>query len=276
MASQAVTAGLISLLSLEIERRYTLDTAQRRRRAGVFDRLARATVDDQTAARLLTGIGLSDQDLCCAMIAEETDTQGLADDLATTLPDALVRTVGDVVHVAVPASVDLRQALGRVAAGRAAGIGIAVRPGALAVSLRQATTALAASRLRHEPVVASEVASSRLILSHIPGPILASYSDAVLGPVDASDQPGLLLRTLSTFLETNGAWEPAAAALQVHRHTVRNRIARVEQITGKRLDTAQDRFELWLALRVRDLARGEGQAHDPSLSSVAARAGERT
>ena len=37
-ASQAVTAGLVSLLSLEIERRYTLDTVERRRRAKVFDR----------------------------------------------------------------------------------------------------------------------------------------------------------------------------------------------------------------------------------------------
>jgi hypothetical protein len=40
----------------------------------------------------------------------------------------------------------------------------------------------------------------------------------------------------------------AAQALHVHRHTMRNRIARIEHIAGKRLDTAQDRFELWLAL----------------------------
>jgi DNA-binding PucR family transcriptional regulator len=50
----------------------------------------------------------------------------------------------------------------------------------------------------------------------------------------------------------------AAQALHVHRHTMRNRIARIEHIAGKRLDTAQDRFELWLALRVRDLTRVEG------------------
>ena len=100
-ASQAVTAGLVSLLSLEIERRYTLDTVERRRRAQVFDRLARATVDDLAAGRLLTSIGLNDQDVCCAVIAEDDDAEGLAADLAATLPDALVRRVGDVVHVAV-------------------------------------------------------------------------------------------------------------------------------------------------------------------------------
>ena len=257
-ASQAVTAGLVSLLSLEIERRYTLDTVERRRRAQVFDRLARATVDDLAAGRLLTSIGLNDQDVCCAVIAEDDDAEGLAADLAATLPDALVRRVGDVVHVAVPASVDLRQALGRIATGRPTGIGISVRPGALAVSLRQATSALAVSRLSNEVVVATDVASSRLILSHVPGAILQSYADAILGPLDASDQPEQLLATLSTFLESNGAYEVAAQALHVHRHTMRNRIARIEHIAGKRLDTAQDRFELWLALRVRDLTRVEG------------------
>lgn len=201
---------------------------------------------------------MSDQDLCCAVIAEDDDAEGLAADLAATLPDALVRRIGGVVHIAVPASVDLREALRRIATGRPTGIGIGVRPGALAVSLRQATSALAASRLRHELVVATDLASSRLILSHVPGTVLQSYADAVLGPLDAADQPGPLLATLSTFLESNGAWEVAANAMHVHRHTMRNRIAGIEQITGKRLDTAQDRFELWLALRVRDLARVEG------------------
>ncbi len=124
--------------------------------------------------------------------------------------------------------------------------------------LRQATSALAVSRLSNEVVVATDVASSRLILSHVPGAILQSYADAILGPLDASDQPEQLLSTLSTFLESNGAYEVAAQALHVHRHTMRNRIARIEHIAGKRLDTAQDRFELWLALRVRDLTRVEG------------------
>ena len=61
-------------------------------------------------------------------------------------------------------------------------------------------------------VVAADVASSRLILSHVPGAILQSYADAILGPLDASDQPEQLLSTLSTFLESNGAYEVAAQA----------------------------------------------------------------
>ena len=39
----------------------------------------------------------------------------------------------------------------------------------------------------------------------------------------------------------------------MHRHTVRHRIEAVEQRTGRRLAAAQDRHELWLAIRARDL-----------------------
>jgi purine catabolism regulator len=34
-----------------------------------------------------------------------------------------------------------------------------------------------------------------------------------------------------------------------------NRINAVERLTGRRMESAQDRHELWLALRARDAAR---------------------
>jgi purine catabolism regulator len=130
-----------------------------------------------------------------------------------------------------------------------------VRPGALAVSLRQARSALPESRITGRHVHAADIASSRQLLATVPAERLQGYADAVLGPVDADERSGELVRTLTAFLEHNGHWEAAAAALQVHRHTVRNRIATVEELTGRRLASAHDRQELWLALRARDLAR---------------------
>ena len=102
----------------------------------MLDRLARATVDDVVAARWLTSAGLSDADLRAAAIAAPDDADDLAADLLITLPDAVVRVVGEVVELAVPLDTDLPGVLGTLAGGRAAGIGIAVRPGALVVSLR--------------------------------------------------------------------------------------------------------------------------------------------
>ena len=61
-----------------------------------------------------------------------------------------------------------------------------------------------------------------------------------------------LLRSLEVFLDHNGSWETAARALGVHRHTLRNRMSRVEQLTGLSLDVAHHRVVLYLALATRD------------------------
>jgi len=254
-AANQVSGDLVSLLSLELERRHGFNTAQRRGRAQVLDRLARATVDDVVAARWLTSAGLPDADLRAAAIAAPDDADDLAADLLITLPDAVVRVVGEVVELAVPLDTDLPGVLGTLAGGRAAGIGIAVRPGALVVSLRQARSALPASRVQGRHVHAEEIASSRLLLNTVGAQPLQAYADAVLGPLDATDRSGELMRGLTAFLEHNGHWGSSATALRVHRHTIRNRIDAVERPTGRRMDSAQDRHELWLALRARDAAR---------------------
>jgi len=254
-AANQVSGDLVSLLSLELERRHGFNTAQRRGRAQVLDRLARATVDDVVAARWLTSAGLPDADLRAAAIAAPDDADDLAADLLITLPDAVVRVVGEVVELAVPLDTDLPGVLGTLAGGRAAGIGIAVRPGALVVSLRQARSALPGSRVQGRHVHAEEIASSRLLLNTVGAQPLQAYADTVLGPLDATDRSGELMRGLTAFLEHNGHWGAAATALRVHRHTIRNRIDAVERPTGRRMDSAQDRHELWLALRARDAAR---------------------
>jgi purine catabolism regulator len=251
-AAHHVSGDLVSLLSLELERRHGLNTAQRRGRVQVLDRLARATVDDVVAARWLTSVALPDADLRAAAVAAPDDADDLAADLLITLPDALVRVVGEVVELAVPLDTDLAAALGTLAAKRPAGIGIAVRPGALVVSLRQARSALPASRLQGRHMHAEEIASSRLLLNMVGAQSLQAFADAVLGPLDATDRAAELLRGLTAFLEHNGHWGSAASALRVHRHTVRNRIDTVERLTGRRMESAQDRHELWLALRARD------------------------
>lgn len=252
-AAEQITGDLVSLLSLELERRHGLDSAQRRERAQVLDRLARGTVDDAVAARWLASLGLKDTDQRAAAISAPDDAEDLAADLLSTLRDALVRVVGSVVEVAVPLATDLPGALATLAPDRSAGIGIGVRPGAVAVSLRQARSALPASRVQGRHLRAEEIASSRMLLNAVGTEPLAAFTDAVLGPLDANDRATDLLRGLTAFLEHNGHWAAAASALRVHRHTMRNRIETVERLTGRRMDSAQDRHELWLALRARDI-----------------------
>jgi purine catabolism regulator len=68
-----------------------------------------------------------------------------------------------------------------------------------------------------------------------------------------------LLATLDTFLRHNGHLEGAATELGVHRHTMRNRIAKIGQMTGQELDNADTRAQLLLAIRARELLRIAGE-----------------
>ncbi len=56
------------------------------------------------------------------------------------------------------------------------------------------------------------------------------------------------METLASFLTHHGSWDRTAADLGVHRHTVRHRIRRVEELTGLSLDDPEDRLLLHLGV----------------------------
>jgi purine catabolism regulator len=131
----------------------------------------------------------------------------------------------------------------------------------LRMAFHEARCALEAVRLRDgdAPEVAShkDLGAFQLLLSLQDDDALVSYCRGVLGPVEhgEGDYGEELLRSLDVFIEHNGHWEKAASALYCHRHTLRYRIRRVEQLTGRDFTSARDRIEFWLALRGRELAR---------------------
>jgi len=141
----------------------------------------------------------------------------------------------------------------RAAASRPAPVG------SLRRSFHEARCALEAAALVNGAAlpVASyrDLGAFQLLLSLQDDDALRLYCDSVLGPLeDASGEYGdELIRSLEAFIEQNGQWERAARELYCHRHTLRYRIRRVEQLTGRNLSTARDRIEFWLALRAREL-----------------------
>jgi purine catabolism regulator len=102
-----------------------------------------------------------------------------------------------------------------------------------------------------------ELGSFQLLLSLQDDEALRLFCDSILGPIEAGDghYGGELMRSLEAFIEENGQWERAARRLYCHRHTLRYRIRRVEELTGRSLGSARDRIEFWLALRGRELVR---------------------
>jgi purine catabolism regulatory family protein/PucR-like helix-turn-helix protein/diguanylate cyclase with GGDEF domain len=139
------------------------------------------------------------------------------------------------------------------AASRAAPVG------GLRRSFHEARCALTVAAVTDNggPRVASyrDLGAFQLLLSLQDDEALQLYRDSVLGPLEEAggDYGDELIRSLEAFIEHNGQWEKAARELYCHRHTLRYRIRRVEELTGRDLRSARDRIELWLAIQARDL-----------------------
>ena len=101
-------------------------------------------------------------------------------------------------------------------------------------------------------VTSDEVASHELLLASVPGSVLRSFRDRLLGPLLAYDERhrAELLPTLREFLACSGSWHACAAAMYVHVNTVRYRIRRIEELTGRDLSSLDDQVDFFLALRI--------------------------
>ena len=148
----------------------------------------------------------------------------------------------------------------RVAA-RSAGVELPAGAGraVAAADLRRASTRRAArSRRRRWPARPTATAPPRLLatyrdlgsfqllLSLQDDDALRLFCDSILAPIEDGEGAygGELMRSLEAFIECNGQWERAARQLYCHRHTLRYRIRRVEELTGRvaRLRARPDRL----------------------------------
>lgn len=80
--------------------------------------------------------------------------------------------------------------------------------------------------------------------------------DRVARPLE--DAGGALLETVDAFLEVGGVLETCAKRLFVHPNTVRYRLRRVQEMTGRNAHDARDALVLRVALSVGRLARSRG------------------
>jgi PucR family transcriptional regulator, purine catabolism regulatory protein len=121
----------------------------------------------------------------------------------------------------------------------------------LADGVRQARQALAHGRARGAGVTAFDELVSSGLTAIIGAEPLRAFGAALLAPLTAADRAGAgdLVRSARVWLAHHGAWEPAAAELGVHRHTLRKRIRRAGDLLQRDLDSPGVRAELWLALQ---------------------------
>jgi purine catabolism regulator len=86
------------------------------------------------------------------------------------------------------------------------------------------------------------------LLSHVEPAVIIAWARRYLEPVVAYRRADLV-PALAAYLRHRGAWEPAAREVGVHRHTLRARIRRAEELLGVDLASVDVTSEIWLALR---------------------------
>jgi len=103
--------------------------------------------------------------------------------------------------------------------------------------------------------VAEDIGSVAFLFAVSDAQAIEQFQRSLLGPLveNDRDEGTDLVQSVDAYLEENGHLEKAARRIFCHRHTLRNRLDRIEALTHRDLERAQDRVEFWLALRAREL-----------------------
>jgi purine catabolism regulator len=131
------------------------------------------------------------------------------------------------------------------------GLSAPTGPIAAAGAYKQAEQALSVARRRGRALVEHEELAAGSILPLLADDAVRAFADGMLRALYEHDATGRgdLVASLRAWLSRHGQWDAAAADLGVHRHTLRYRMRRVEEILGRSLDDPDVRMELWLALK---------------------------
>ena len=248
--AQSVVAVAVSLLSIAAEQDGTTGAAGRAQVRAATARLLVAGAEPSTLPleqlgwawltqgplRLVVVAGSSVQR---AAAARSLEADGGAEPAVADLGDRLIVLLRD--------DTDSVAAVSAALADVPSGGSTAAAPADLVRAAREAGQAMAATR-GPWPAWYGQLAAEGMLAALDPE-VARGLAQALLEPLEG--RKGDLVASLAAWLARHGQWDTAAADLGVHRHTLRYRMRRVEELLGRSLDDPDLRAELWLALRFR-------------------------
>ncbi|MTE13153.1 PucR family transcriptional regulator [Nocardia sp. CT2-14] len=196
-------------------------------------------------------------DSAAGLAAVRSALHDVLPDLVTSL-DREGRVVGVTSGGQDEVATAIRRRLGRimpVLTGIRLAIGVSARhpEETLAGAIAAAAAASTAARDDAAPLSlrAADIDSAVGLFTTVPGGLQRRFAERVLGPVLEYDRRhgAGLLETLAIFLGCEGSWRQAADRMHLHLNTVRYRIGRIEELTGRDLGRLDDRLDLYLAVR---------------------------
>ncbi|MFE9577092.1 PucR family transcriptional regulator [Nocardia sp. NPDC006044] len=267
---RALVADLAAVVALEHARADDEQRAEMRLAQELLERIVSGAEPPEILTRLeLTGLGSA---AGYRAVAASIDADTLRpNELRALLREILhaggpaVAVVDGVAIAVLPAHPDAVRDIARTVAALAPGLhgsrlavgvsGVADRTG-LGEAVDQARSACRVAAERGGPgsvVGHDDLAARTLLLASVPADVRLTLQTRLLHPLQTYDRVHRadLVHTLEQFLEVSGAWTRCAELLHIHVNTLRSRIQRIEQLTGRDLSRLEDRAGFFLALALR-------------------------
>ncbi|GHI93923.1 PucR family transcriptional regulator [Streptomyces olivaceus] len=193
------------------------------------DRIAVAHTGDEAVALVPLPAVSSEHDGSETGVLAEALLESVREPLSAGLGDGGRVTLG--VSAAVHSAEGLRGALEEARHARRVA---AARPGRVCAAGHQ------------------ELASHVLLLPFVPDDVRRAFTARLLDPLRDYDRRhrAELVPTLEAFLASDGSWTRCANRLHLHVNTLRYRVGRIEQLTGRDLSRLEDKLDFFLALRM--------------------------
>jgi purine catabolism regulator len=248
------------LLNIGLERSQALDLAERQLRVGAFHLLQAGQADAaRPIVRELAG-GLPREPVRLVALSGQPERRAAAIELLKSEATRLREIVfyADLEEITIVAIADAHPVgawlldLPRRVTGLALGLSDPTDYDHFMTAHRQAVQAAEAGQRDGSPVTRFAELSKGGMTSFMEPKRAEAFSASLLEPLIRHDQVGRgdLVNSLHVWLEHHGQWDPAAARLGVHRHTLRHRIQKAQQLLDRPLDSPTVRAELWLALKI--------------------------
>jgi purine catabolism regulator len=259
-ADVALLQHVATILAVEVEKRFGDRERQRRLGAELLAKLIDQTLEAGDADRRLTECGLGDEPRALvAWHAPGADGDATLHHRLTArgIPHLLLHR--EVSYALVPAAEPMLAAFAEEATGP---VGVSAelgRPSRASDAAREARLALEMARSEHRsrftygerargaPFLPASLSDAEAVVANLLGPLI---------DYDAEHETRLL-ESLRCFLEHNRSWQRTAERLHIHKQTLHYRMRRVEELTGRRLDSTGDVAALWYALEADALVRAD-------------------
>ncbi|WP_370946921.1 PucR family transcriptional regulator [Amycolatopsis sp. cg5] len=253
-ADRYIVNTAVSLLSLALEQDRAQEGAVRRLRSVLLDLLADKPESAVRSMRTLWGGAPAPPWSVLAVSGTPAARRVLFDALEAEFEDLPERPffAESGPFVVILCSAEAESWVLEKATGLHAGASMPVSLEDFSAGLRQAEQASRAAQAKRVPVVRFADHAAHGLVELVDPEVAQAFAGTLLAPLRQHDATGRgdLVTSLRCWLEHHGHWDLAANQLDVHRHTLRNRMRKVEELTGRSLDSPGFRAELWLALQV--------------------------